>query len=53
MARFLFLTWNGGGTTVPVVALGRALRERGHDVTVMGHTVQAPRFADDGLPFIA
>ncbi|MFD0997520.1 UDP:flavonoid glycosyltransferase YjiC (YdhE family) [Pseudoclavibacter chungangensis] len=53
MARFLFLTWDGGGTTVPVVALGRALRERGHDVTAMGHTVQAPRFADDGLPFIA
>ncbi|WP_054686393.1 glycosyltransferase [Microbacterium sp. No. 7] len=51
MAGFLFLTWNGGGTTVPVRAIAGELRGRGHDVRVLGHAVQAAQFGDAGIPF--
>lgn len=51
MADFLFLTWNGGGTTVPVRAIARELLRAGHGVRVLGHAVQAEQFARDGIPF--
>lgn len=36
MARFLFVTWSGGGNVPPLVALGSQLVVRGHDVRVLG-----------------
>lgn len=51
MASFLFLTWNGGGTTVPVRAIASELLGRGHSVRVLGHSSQVAMFAEAGLPF--
>ncbi|MBL5974572.1 MAG: glycosyltransferase [Candidatus Leucobacter sulfamidivorax] len=51
VARFLFLTWDGGGTVVPVIAIAGELHRRGHDVRVLGHRGQASRFAEAGVPF--
>lgn len=53
MASFLFLTWNGGGATVPVIAIAGELLRRGHGVRVLGHNVQAPQFAEATVPFAA
>ncbi|MCW4465153.1 glycosyltransferase [Glutamicibacter sp. MNS18] len=53
MASFLFLTWNGGGATVPVTAIAGELLRRGHHVRVLGHSVQEPQFAEAGIPFAA
>lgn len=53
MASFLFLTWNGGGTTVPVLAIARELLRQGHEVRAMGHRVQGEQFANAGVPFVA
>ena len=51
MADFLFLTWNGGGATVPVRAIARELLRTGHGVRVLGHAVQSEQFAQAGIPF--
>ena len=37
MTEYLFVTWDGGGNVPPALALGRALRARGHGVRVLGH----------------
>jgi MGT family glycosyltransferase len=34
--RFLFVTWNGGGTVAPTLGLARQLVGRGHSVRVLG-----------------
>jgi UDP:flavonoid glycosyltransferase YjiC (YdhE family) len=34
--RFLFVTWEGGGTTPPELAIARRLLRRGHAVCVLG-----------------
>lgn len=34
--RFLFTVWEGGGTIPPELAIARQLRERGHEVAVLG-----------------
>jgi len=35
VARFLFATWDGGGTLAPELSVARALAARGHDVRVL------------------
>src|SRR5438874_2946961 len=50
---FLFVTWPGGGNIHPLVALGRRLQERGHQVRVLAAEVLRTRFESEGLPFVA
>ncbi len=42
MARYLIATWDGGGTTPPVMSVTRALVKSGHDVRVMADPVLRP-----------
>lgn len=51
MARFLFVTWDGGGNQPPAIGIAQELRERGHEVTFAGYTSQRDRFAARGFPF--
>ena len=51
--RFLFVSWWGGGNVLPVVALGRELLDRGHEVLVIGNEPLRPRLEAAGLPFEA
>lgn len=52
--RFLFVTWDGGGNVMPLLALGPLLRQRGHSVTVLGTgSALAPRFAAVGIEYSA
>lgn len=51
MARFLFVTWDGGGNKVPAVALAGELAARGHGVRVLGDAAQMPAFAGVGARF--
>ncbi|WP_109211191.1 MULTISPECIES: nucleotide disphospho-sugar-binding domain-containing protein [Microbacterium] len=51
MARYMFVTWDGGGNRMPTIAVARALAERGHDVRVLGHDAQAAAFRAAGLRF--
>jgi len=53
MARFVFVTWDGGGNRMPTIAIARALQQRGHDVLVLGHDSQADAYRASGLPFTA
>ncbi len=53
MARFLFVTWDGGGNRMPTIAIARALQQRGHDVLVLGHDSQAEAYRAAGLAFTA
>ncbi len=53
MARYVFVTWDGGGNRMPTIAIARALVQRGHDVRVLGHDSQADAFRSAGLPFTA
>lgn len=39
MANYLIATWDGGGTTPPIMSVTRALTARGHDVRVMADPV--------------
>jgi MGT family glycosyltransferase len=36
MARFLFVTWDGGGTVPPAFGIAQALRDRGHEPVFAG-----------------
>jgi len=51
MAEFLLMPFGSDGDTYPFIGLGRRLRERGHEVTVVanGHFRNAVR--DEGLRF--
>ncbi|MER6349379.1 glycosyltransferase [Streptomyces sp. NPDC001595] len=42
-----------GGYLYPALAAGRALRQRGHHVSVLGRSTAAPVVAEAGLPFAA
>lgn len=53
MARVLLVTWDGGGNTPPMVQTGLALRERGHDVRVLGHAAQRATMERAGFAFTA
>src|SRR5512143_3052153 len=52
MANFLFLTWSGAGNQPPAVALGRALKARGHAVMFAGYDVQRSYFTERGFDFV-
>lgn len=51
--RFLVVTYDGGGNGPPTMGIARALRERGHGVTVLGNPVQKAQFEGTGFPFAA
>jgi UDP:flavonoid glycosyltransferase YjiC (YdhE family) len=51
MARFLFITWNGGGNVPPAVGIAQELKERDHTVTFAGYESQRQRITDRGFPF--
>jgi UDP:flavonoid glycosyltransferase YjiC (YdhE family) len=53
MAEILFVTWDGGGNVPPAVGIAEELKSRGHHVRFMGHSRQAPRFAETGQEFTA
>jgi UDP:flavonoid glycosyltransferase YjiC (YdhE family) len=53
MSRFLVTTWDGGGNVPPVLRIAQELRDRGHEVRVLGHAEQERRFASAGLDFTA
>ena len=42
MTEFLMTTWDGAGTTPPLMSVARALVQRGHDVRVLADTVLRP-----------
>lgn len=55
--RFLFVTWSGGGNTAPTYPIVRQLVARGHEITILGQSVQSEtaralgaRFAPLGVP---
>ena len=45
MARFTFVTWDGGGNVVPAVGIAQELASRGHEVRFAGYARQRSRFA--------
>jgi UDP:flavonoid glycosyltransferase YjiC (YdhE family) len=49
----LLVTWDGGGNVPPMLALGRRLARRGHDVRVLGTPSLADRVVRAGLDFVA
>ncbi|MBD3941451.1 hypothetical protein IF188_07040 [Microbacterium sp. NEAU-LLC] len=53
MARYVFVTWDGGGNRMPTIAIARALLRRGHEVRVLGHDSQADAYRGAGLDFTA
>ena len=53
MARFLFVTWWGGGNVLPVVALGHELQARGHEVEVLANERVRAQADAVGLRFVA
>ena len=50
-ARFLFVSWAGGGNTNPAYNLGSRLKLRGHDVTMLGWPEMADGAKRAGLKF--
>ncbi|WP_165949199.1 glycosyltransferase [Kribbella turkmenica] len=51
MARILIVTWDGGGNVPPMLGIGAELRDRGHDVRVLGHPQQRATVEEYGLAF--
>ena len=51
MARVLLVTWDGGGNVPPLLHTGAALRERGHEVLVLGHEAQRAAMERAGFAF--
>ena len=49
--RFVMVTWAAGGNVAPAAGLARVLRERGHEVRVLGPLVLQDRFAEAGCTF--
>lgn len=52
-SRVLLITFDAGGNFPPVPTLGRELRRRGHEVTVLGHEQQRAKVENAGLSFLA
>lgn len=52
MARFAFVTWDGGGNASPAIGIAQELKLRGHDVVFAGYETQRKRFEAQGFPFI-
>jgi MGT family glycosyltransferase len=53
MSSVCFVSWWGGGNMTPVLALGARMRERGHDVSVLGPARFGERLALDDVRHIA
>jgi UDP:flavonoid glycosyltransferase YjiC (YdhE family) len=51
MARYLFITWDGGGNQTPTLGAAQALREHGHDVVFAGYESQRARITAQGFRF--
>jgi MGT family glycosyltransferase len=49
--RFLFATWEGGGSVAPALTVVRKLVERGHEVRVMADACVGPESAAAGAAF--
>jgi hypothetical protein len=49
VARFVFVTWDGGGLTPPALGIAQGLGERGHTVVFAGYASQQARFQDAGI----
>ncbi len=49
MARFLFVTWEGGGNQWPTLAIARGLIERGDRVRIAGYDSQQESVARMGF----
>jgi UDP:flavonoid glycosyltransferase YjiC (YdhE family) len=49
----LLVTWDGGGNVPPMLALGRRLARRGHEVRVLGTPSLGGRVGHAGLDFAA
>jgi MGT family glycosyltransferase len=52
VARFVFLTWNGGGNQPPAIGIAQELRQRGHEIVFAGYAAQESYFAMRNLPFV-
>jgi UDP:flavonoid glycosyltransferase YjiC (YdhE family) len=50
-ARFLIVSWDGGGNTPPALNLGARLVRQGHEVRLLGWESMAPRAAAAGVGF--
>ena len=51
MARFLFITWEGGGNQPPAIGTAQELQERGYQVAFAGYASQHDRFTKLGFRF--
>jgi rhamnosyltransferase subunit B len=51
MANVLLLTWGTGGDVMPMIEIGRGLRARGHEATLITHGVYEERARRAGLRF--
>lgn len=49
MARFTFVTWDGGGNLPPAIGIAQELVSRGHAVRFLGYEVQRPALAARGF----
>src|SRR5262245_15082035 len=52
MGRYLFVNWEGGGNTPPLVAIARRLIDRGHDVRVLSDACNEEEFSNIGARFV-
>ena len=52
MARYAFVTWDGGGNTPPAVGIAQELKRRGHEVLFLGYEAQRKRFETQGFSFV-
>jgi MGT family glycosyltransferase len=53
MTEILITTWDGGGTTPPMMSVTRALVERGHSVRVLADPVLRPEVEATGAEFLS
>lgn len=51
MARFLFITWHGGGNVPPAIGIAQKLKERGHTISFAGYKSQQRHIIDQGFSF--
>ena len=49
--RFLFATWEGGGTVLPMIAAAKKLAARGHDVRIMSESCNREEIEAAGIRF--
>ncbi len=49
MAKYLFVSWDGGGNMPPTIGIAQALRDRGHEVRFLGYETQRGVLAERSL----